>query len=299
MKKASLVLLLSACSSVYAELPVVIDHSSYPTSAAPAPANAPSTNTLYELMGRLEQLQAEVQQLTGKVDEQAYRIDELKKHQSTMYADFDERLQGIENKVSGAVQPATESTSEAVGTGDTEAKASDSSAPAPEAVPVPANEPTPAGKPVSSNESAPAIDQASKPKFDEAQVPAPEKKEYYDAYNELRNGHTDQSIAQFNTYLSKYPTSIYANNAQYWLGEAYRVKQDNDAARKAFNGVIEKYPNGTKVPDALLKLGYLEIEQKNLAKAREYLTRVTTEYPRSPVAVLAEKKLLKLNEVKN
>ena len=300
MKKASLVLLLSACSSVYAELPVVIDHSSYPTSAAPAPANAPSNNTLYELMGRLEQLQAEVQQLTGKIDEQAYRIDELKKHQSTMYSDFDERLQGIENKGNGAVQPAAESTSE-VGTGGAEAKSSDSSAPAPEAlpVPVPANEPAPVGKPVSSNESAPAIDQASKPKSDEAQVSAPEKKDYYDAYNELRNGHTDQSIAQFNSYLSKYPSSIYANNAQYWLGEAYRVKQDNDAARKAFNGVIEKYPNGAKVPDALLKLGYLEIEQKNPAKAREYLTRVTTEYPKSPAALLAEKKLLKLDEAKN
>ncbi|MEI6270269.1 MAG: tol-pal system protein YbgF [Methylococcaceae bacterium] len=299
MKKASLVLLLSACSSAYAELPVVIDHSSYPASAAPAPANAPSTNTVYELMGRLEQLQAEVQQLTGKLDEQAYRIDELKKHQSTMYSDFDERLQGIESKGNGAGQPATESTSEAVGAGDPEVKAGDSSAPTPEALPVPAKEPAPAGKSVSSNESAPAIDQASKPKSDEAQVPAPEKKEYYDAYNELRNGHTDQSIAQFNTYLSKYPASIYANNAQYWLGEAYRVKQDNDAARKAFNGVIEKYPNGTKVPDALLKLGYLEMEQKNPAKAREYLTRVITEYPKSPAAVLAEKKLLKLDEVKN
>ena len=83
MKKTSLALLLSVCSSVYAELPVVIDHSSYPPSATPVnPANSPSSNTLYELMGRLEQMQAEVQQLTGKVDEQAYRIDELKKHQN-------------------------------------------------------------------------------------------------------------------------------------------------------------------------------------------------------------------------
>jgi hypothetical protein len=70
---------LSACGSVYAELPAVIDHSSYPPSAEPANvSNGTSTNSLYELMGRLEQLQAEVQQLTGKVDEQAYKIDELK-----------------------------------------------------------------------------------------------------------------------------------------------------------------------------------------------------------------------------
>ncbi|UOA10303.1 tol-pal system protein YbgF [Methylobacter sp. S3L5C] len=296
MKKVSLIMLLSACSSVYAELPPVVDHSLYPASATPAPAsaNAPSTNALYELMGRLEQMQAEVQRLTGKVDEQAYRIEELKKHQSTMYSDFDERLQGIENKGNGVDQPAAEGTPEAVGAGDTEAKPSDSSA----AEPVPATEPVPANKPASA--SAPAAEnQAPQPKSDGVQVSGPEKQEYYQAYDELRNGHTDQSIAQFNSYLSKYPSGLYANNAQYWLGEAYRVKQDNDAARKAFNGVIEKYPNGAKVPDALLKLGYLEIELKNSAKAREYLTRVTTDYPKSPAALLAAKKLLKLNDVKN
>jgi len=46
-------------------------------------------------------------------------------------------------------------------------------------------------------------------------------------------------------------------------------------------------------------LGYIEMEQKNQVKAREYLTRVTTEYPKSPAALLATKKLLKLDEVKN
>jgi tol-pal system protein YbgF len=286
MKKTSLALLLSVCSSVYAELPPVIDHSSYPPSATPAkPANLPSTNTLYELIRRLEQLQAEVQQLTGKVDEQAYRIDELKKHQSTMYSDFDERLQGIENKANGAGQPVAESPTETGGTGDAVAKESESSAPAAEPVPALADKPV-------------AI-QAPQPKPDSVQASTAEKQEYQQAYNELRNGHTDQSIEQFNAYLSKYPTGVYANNAQYWLGEAYRVKQDNDAARKAFNDVIEKYPDAAKVPDALLKLGYIEIDQKNQAKAREYLTRVTTDYPRSPAALLAAKKLLKLDEVKN
>jgi tol-pal system protein YbgF len=309
MKKTSLVMLLSACSSVYADLPVVIDHSSYPpSSAAPVnPANSPSTNTLYELMGRLEQMQAEIQQLTGKVDEQGYRIDELKKHQTKMYSDFDERLQGLENKANGTEQPIAESPSESAGTGDAGAKEDESLAPASESVP--ANEPTPADKPATANEPAPADEsapadkpadnQAPKPKPDTEQVAGAEKQEYQEAYNELRKGHTNQSIDQFNAYLSKYPTGKLANNAQYWLGEAYRVNQDNDAARKAFNDVIEKYPDGAKVPDALLKLGFIEIDQKNPAKAREYLTRVTTDYPKSPAALLAAKKLLKLDEVKN
>ena len=299
MKKTSLVMLLSAWTSVYAELPPVIDHSSYPPSSpAPVnPANAPSTNTLYELMGRLEQLQAEVQQLTGKVDEQAFRIDELKKHQTKMYSDFDERLQGIENKANGTEQPAAESTSETAGTGDEAPKEGESLAPAPEAVP--ANEAIPVNKPESAPAEKPLDNQAPKPKPDTGQVSGPEKQEYQQAYNELRNGHTNQSIDQFKAYLVKYPTGVYANNAQYWLGEAYRVNQDNEAARKAFNDVIGKYPDAAKVPDALLKLGYIEIDQKNMAKAREYLTRVITDYPKSPAALLASKKLLKLDEVKN
>jgi tol-pal system protein YbgF len=270
MKKTSLVVLLSACSSVYAELPPVIDHSSYPPSAAPTnPANVLSTNTLYELMGRLEQLQTEVQKLTGKVDEQAYRIDELKKHQSTMYSDFDERLQSIENKVNGTEQLVDETQ----GDGSSES--------------------------ASAEQSTPIDNQAPKPNPDTVQVSGAEKQEYQQAYNELRNGHTNQSIEQFNAYLSKYPAGVYANNAQYWLGEAYRVNKDNNAASKAFNDVIEKYPNGAKVPDAILKLGYLEVERKNLGKAREYLTRVTIDYPNTPAARLAAKKLLKLDEIKN
>ena len=252
MKKTSLVILLSACSNIYAELPPVIDNSSYPPSATPAnPANSPSTNTLYEMMRRLEQLQAEVQQLTGKVDEQGYRIDELKKHQSTMYSDFDERLQSIENKASGADQPVAETPAESAGSGDAEIQRGESPAPASESAP--ANQPAPADKSVSANETAPKDEstpvakQVPKPKPDEAmQVSGAEKEEYQQAYNALRNGHTDQSIEQFNAYLGKYPTGVYANNAQYWLGEAYRVNKDNDAARKAFNDVIEKYPEWCK-----------------------------------------------------
>jgi len=38
-----------------------------------------------------------------------------------------------------------------------------------------------------------------------------------------------------------------------------------------------------------LKLGYIEIDLKNLAKAREYLTRVTTDYPKSPAAATGGK----------
>ena len=288
MKKTSLIFLPFIFSSAYADVPVVIDHSLYPQSATPNnPANTQSTTTLYELMGRLEQMQSEVQQLTGKIDEQANRIDDLKKHQGTMYSDFDERLQNIENKANGVTANPNEV-----------AKPSSITTNAKEVQPTTA---APVVVPTNSAQKANPIEKATanqglKSQIDSPQSQGPDKQGYFMAYDELRSGHTAQSIEQFKAYLNQYPTGEYANNAQYWLGEAYRVNQDNASARKAFNDVLEKYPYSSKVPDAILKLGYIEVDQKNSVKATEYLNRVISDYPKSPAAILASKKLLKLNE---
>ena len=269
-------MLLLACSNVYAEawqLPPVIDNSTYPATPGNTPKPSSATN-VYELLGRLEQLQVDVQQLTGKVEEQAYLIAEMKKRQSTMYSDFDERMQNLEKRtVEGGKPPSAE---------------------VPEKQPASVEAP-PAAVPA----EAPADKQVAVQKKEVAQAASgDEKQQYQQAYEALRNGHTTQAIAEFNAILSKNPGGEYANNAQYWLGEAYRVNQETDLARKAFNGVIENYPGSAKVPDALLKLGYIEVDQKNTAKAREYLTRVTVDFPNSTAAHLASKKLLLLDDVK-
>lgn len=290
MKKTSLIFLPFIFSSAFADVPVVIDHSLYPQSAAPNnPANTQSTTTLYELMGRLEQMQSEVQQLTGKIDEQANRIDGLKKHQSTMYSDFDERLQNIENKANGVTANLNEVAKPSTTTNNNNAKEVEPTTATPVVVP------TNSAQKANPIEKA-AANQGSKPQIEIPQSQGPDKQGYFMAYDEFRSGHTAQSIEQFKAYLNQYPTGEYANNAQYWLGEAYRVNQDNASARKAFNDVLEKYPNSAKVPDAILKLGYIEVDQKNTVKATEYLNRVISDYPKSPAAVLASKKLLKLNE---
>ena len=274
--KARLFMLLCVCSNVYAEsrpLPPVVDNSTYPVTPGNTAKPSSATN-VYELLGRLEQLQSEVQQLTGKVEEQAYLITEMKKHQSTMYSDFDERMQSLEKKTEGITASSAAETTEK-------------------------QEPSVESPVAAAPAEASADKQVVEQKKDVVQASGEEKQQYQQAYDSLRNGHTTQAIAEFNALLSKNPGGEYANNAQYWLGEAYRVNQDIDSARKAFNSVIENYPDSSKVPDALLKLGYIEIDQKNIVKAREYLTRVTGDFPSSTAAQLASKKLRILDDVKN
>lgn len=259
-------------------LPPVIDNSSYPGKAAPANTVIPGTqtdNAMMELMAKMDQLQAEVQQLTGKVEEQAHEISELKKQQKAFAADFDERLVTLENKSLGSdpIESATTPEPDAA-TSEEEGVAN---------VPVPeANNETP--EPTATDKQpnqAPASTQA-------------EKDVYKQNLDLLRHGHTDESIEGFIAFLSQYPNSGLANNAQYWLGEAYRAKHDDVSAMKAFNDVVAKYPNGIKVPDALLKLGYMAVEQNQLDQAREYLNRVVNDYPNTQPALLAERKLSSL-----
>ncbi|MGZ5071323.1 MAG: tol-pal system protein YbgF [Methylobacter sp.] len=283
--KSRLLMMLCVCGIAHAEsLPPVIDNSMYPAeeNATIAP-KAPSvpTNPVYELTVRMEQLQEEVQQLTGKVEEQANLIAEMKKSQGTMYSDFNERMQRLEKK-SEAVKLAVEGVQAQETPAGTENKPAQPS--------VDATTAAPEVKP-----SAPE----SKPVAADAASPAPagdEKQQYQQAYDALRNGHNAQAIAEFNALLSRNPKGAYANNAQYWLGEAYRANKDNESARKAFNSVIENFPSSSKVPDSLLKLGVIEAEQKNVAKAREYLTRVVTEFPSSSASRLAAKRLLLLDD---
>lgn len=271
MKKISALLLWSLSSVTFAELAPVIDNSSYPSgvpAVIPAQANT-SVNNTYELMTRLDEAQNEIQQLNGKIEEQANLIAELKKKQSIMYADFDDRLQQIENKVSANKAAPVEAAP---------SKEPESEAPMP-ASKTPAPTPTPA----TSGQS----------------TEGDKKQQYMQAYDAFRNGQIVEAITQFNLLLSKDPTNQYANNAQFWLGEAYRVNKNTDAARKAFGLVIEKYPNSAKVPDALLKLGTIEMEQRNMAKAKEYFTRIITDFPSSAPAQIAAKKLQQFTDVKN
>jgi tol-pal system protein YbgF len=117
---------------------------------------------------------------------------------------------------------------------------------------------------------------------------------YGHAFDALKASDYAGAIAQFRDFLKTYPHSALADNAQYWLGEAYYVTRDFDSAAAAFRAVGEQYPQSRKAPDALLKLGYTQFEQKHLADARTTLGLVVQRYPGSQAAQLATERLQKM-----
>ncbi len=117
---------------------------------------------------------------------------------------------------------------------------------------------------------------------------------YAQAFDALKAGSYSIAITGFKDFLGTYPTSSLAENAQYWLGEAYYVNHDYDAAGGAFRSVLKKWPDSNKAPDALLKLGYTQFAQKQFPAAKATLTEVTRKYPGTDAARLAAERLKRI-----
>ncbi len=247
-------------------LPPVIDNSLYPNNTQMAP-NAPSSNVVYEVLGRMEQMQQELQMLRGTVEEQAQMIQDLQNRQNNIYADLDQRIQKLQSVALNAAGQ----------NGLTDTSVSD---PAQQQV---VNYPVPD---VGSSQTTSEYHETAS-----VMTPSDEKERYNTAYQLLMNGHNSKAIEAFNELIQQFPTGEYADNAQYWLGEAYKIINDNQAAKQAFLMVVQNYVNSPKIPDALYKLGLIEYEQKNMAAARDYFVRVKESYSDSGAAHLAGRKL--------
>lgn len=116
-------------------------------------------------------------------------------------------------------------------------------------------------------------------------------KQYSAAFDLLKQGQYSKSIAAFDNFLKTYPESKYADNAQYWLGEANYVSRQYKTALDAFQTLIAKYPESKKIPGARLKIGYTYYELKNWSASKDALTQVIKQYPDTTVASKAKDRL--------
>jgi len=115
--------------------------------------------------------------------------------------------------------------------------------------------------------------------------------EYRAAVELVRAGNHADAITGLRGFLRRFPRHDYADNAQYWLGEAFYAQKDYPHALGEFRNVIETYPRGNKVPDALLKVGYCYHAIGQTEKARAVLEQVVNLYPKTEPAALAAKRL--------
>lgn len=231
--------------------------------------------TLVDLATRMDSMQSEIQQLLGQLEEQTHEIDQLKKRQRDLYLDIDRRLQQAEQaRASMPAAPAMSASGSVFGGA------------------VPGGTASVAGAASPANAAQPDAPIASQTSID----PQQERGDYERAFNLLKEGRYDLAVMAFKTFVQNFPQGNYADNAQYWLGEANYVQRHFEVALSEFGKVVNEHPNSPKRADALLKMGYTYQELKQYDKARSSLNEVVMNYPNTTAASLAKKRLQDLKQ---
>lgn len=79
--------------------------------------------------------------------------------------------------------------------------------------------------------------------------------QYDHAFGLLRQARWDEAQAALEAFLEQHPDDRLSGNAKYWLGETHYVRGDYVSAARVFAEGFQSYPDSSKAPDNLLKLG--------------------------------------------
>lgn len=141
--------------------------------------------------------------------------------------------------------------------------------------------------PKTTEEKAAAVtEKTAKAKRERSVVPeklSPEKL-YEKAYNYLTLADYDKSADWFETFIERFPQHKYADNSFYWLGEIALVQGDSKTAVSYFAKGLKTFPNGTKAPANLLKIGVAFKQLNNPKHAKSSWNKLVQDYPNTPEA---------------
>lgn len=215
-----------------------------------------------ELLNRLTQLQAEMKALRDQVETLQNENNQLKERSRVQYMDLDSRIGKFEGGGASSSPPAT-SPAKPVST-------------------------KPVGKPAA---KPPVSTGAGNTSSD----PASEEAAYGVAFEALKQKDYVESARLFKSFIDNYPQAQLAPNAWYWLGESYYVTQNYEIALQSFEGLLSQFPDSSKVPDGMLKLGYCQAQLGQKDRARNTFNEVLRLYPMSDAARFAQSQLRAMN----
>jgi tol-pal system protein YbgF len=242
--------------------------------------NRPADNrAMIETLQRVDELADEVSQLHGELEQQSHGLGDLKKRQRELYLDTDRRLRDLESRTTQqtVIAPVEIPDLPEVNSPSVDAVVSGSI--------TQTVEPTVPAKTDNSVSNSVSISNQS------TFTSSAEQAAYQAAFDTLKEGRYKKAKSELKTFMEKHPTSSFAGNAQYWLGEAHYVTREFEQGIKEFKRVLLNFPSSLKVPDAMLKLGYTYYELKQFDEAKLLMQDLRKRFPKSTAFRLAGKRL--------
>ncbi len=114
---------------------------------------------------------------------------------------------------------------------------------------------------------------------------------YESALRDKSAGHLEMALQQFAEYLRLFGTTESAPNAQYQIGEIYYQNGDYAPALKAFDTLLEKYPENNKTRDGMYMKGMALMKLARRTDAARQFQDLIDSYPNSEQAAKAKAQL--------
>jgi len=134
-------------------------------------------------------------------------------------------------------------------------------------------------------------DSADTAKANEPQVTVNPKQLFETAQLDFNKGKFELAKMEFEQFLSLFPSSTIADDAQYYIGECLYALGKYDDARKQYLVVKQNFPQSNLVPSAIFKAAMALIKLDDIDGAERLLREIINDYPQSQEAPLAKEKL--------
>ena len=114
---------------------------------------------------------------------------------------------------------------------------------------------------------------------------------YTDAFRDKQTGNIDLAYHEFQQFLTYFPNTEYAADAQYYLGEIDYNRHNYKSAIQEFDAVLERYPDNRRTRDARLMKGLALAKDGQRTKAAQELRSLIQNFPTSEQARRAQQAL--------
>jgi tol-pal system protein YbgF len=111
------------------------------------------------------------------------------------------------------------------------------------------------------------------------------------AFSDYAAGQWPLAIQGFETYMRAFPRSEQADDAQFYIGEAYQLDGKMREALAAYERVAADYPQSNRAADSYYKRGVIYNTLNQPDKAREMFETTIKQFPNSESSRLAKQLL--------
>jgi tol-pal system protein YbgF len=114
---------------------------------------------------------------------------------------------------------------------------------------------------------------------------------YQNALRDKNGGNLELALKEFTDYLQYFGNTELAPNAQFYIGEIYYLRGEMDEAIRAFDLVLERYPENNKTADAHYMKGMALLKVGRRNQARDEFYSLIERFPNHELAAKAKAQL--------